>query len=392
MSRYKVSTLLRDSKAEFTTIFITVAIEGTRILRYPSGFKIKTSDYYVKKNTKVKWTGEIKDNAPQNRKLKDRISKTELFIEKYEEDNSFWPSKKEIKDKLDELSNKSIKTEKSIWNDLDKYCVAFKDNLPGVRISVNSQNTRKQLKSKLLEFNSSTCYSDINEDYLEAFAEFLTNKGLSNHSTVLMIRVFKSFLRKLKLPNKSFEDFKLTKVQTTKEQKAKKWALSWEEIKQFQNLKLNKKLDLYRRAFLILTFSCQRFSDYNSIINTKPVINGGGRRVIKIQQQKTSSEAKIPVNSLLEKYLKNAPKNLDYIEFLESLDTISNIMFDGKKKMTTHTARRSGASLYYLKMKLPISVVRTVTGHGSEAQFLTYLDPESVDDTQSILDAFKGLE
>lgn len=398
MSRYLVSTLLRPLKDNSeSSIIITVAINGKRLLRYPSGFRAANGKR------------EPQDSI-QKRKLNKLRADLEIAIEKFEEEYERMPGKNDLKEMMEILTGKRIKSESSIFSDIDKYINAYKLNEAGIKVSYSSRKIRKQIKNNLKEFDSSVTYNDINADYLDGFAAYLTQKGLTNHSIALYISVFKSFLRQY-APDRIGTNYlkcKYRKQKKTKEQKAKKWALSYEEIKELENLELSERLSYYRSAFLLLLFSSQRLSDIGKLHKGNVEINGGGRKVLRFTQQKTGNDAKIPITPQLERWLNvtnwkpitniNHPWQMNI-----PLKEISTILFEkiAKKNkeekpkdrvITSRVARYSGASLMYFHLKLPISICRSVTCHTSESNFLLYLDPDSVDDTEAIIDAFKGLE
>lgn len=187
-----------------------------------------------------------------------------------------------------------------------------------------------------------------------------------------------------------YQNFTITKTKTTK------IILSFDELEDLYNLDLtdNYRLEKVRDLFLIGAYTGLRFSDFTRI-RPEHIETVEGEEIISITTQKTGQMVSIPLFSipklLLNKYNFLAPKMSnqkmnDYLKELGQLVGLTGkIMVTGNKagkrtddvvekwtKLTTHVARRSFATNFYME-GTPIIDLMQITGHTTERQFMQYI-------------------
>jgi integrase len=174
--------------------------------------------------------------------------------------------------------------------------------------------------------------------------------------------------------------------------------LNEDEIRAIYNLKFEdneKDMEKHRDVFLVGCYTALRFSDYSRISRVHIAKTGGGVKVVKIETTKTQQPVEIPIRPeldyLLRKYNYTLPHT--YEQYLNR--DIKNIarragitdpvriteLKNGMKvdrpvekctRISTHTARRSGATNMY-KAGIPSISIMKITGHTTEASFLKYI-------------------
>ena len=191
-----------------------------------------------------------------------------------------------------------------------------------------------------------------------------------------------------------------------------------------------------RDIFLVGCYTCQRVSDYTNISPESFTTTAKGTPIIRLIQQKTRTEVKIPImnpnlQAICEKYNYKLPSVIDVIinryikEILTDLSaTVTSLAIkiptkltmkqrnnvkQGKmdfemndkgealviraQRVTTHTARRSGITNMYLSHKFTIVQMMHVSGHKTQKTFMDYIklsSDEIADEIDAIVNANKG--
>ncbi len=164
-----------------------------------------------------------------------------------------------------------------------------------------------------------------------------------------------------------------------------------------------------RDIFLVGRYTCQRVSDYNNIQPEDFTTTAKGTPIIRLVQQKTRNEVKIPImnpnlEAICKKYEYNLPSVVDQIlnryikeilkDLSEKVPTKLTMKQKEKKKagelsvecndkgevmmprydcVTTHTARRSGITNMYHSHKFTIVQMMHVSGHKTQKTFMDYI-------------------
>ena len=222
--------------------------------------------------------------------------------------------------------------------------------------------------------------------YTKTLKTFLNDATERNYNTNL---AYKS--KKFKSHNKPTEQIYLTE----------------NELTALYNVDLsnNKRLDKVRDLFIIGCYTALRFSDFSRIKKDNIIENG---KILKFRTQKTDEVVYIPihyrVSEIFKKYDNNILPSISnqkmnaYIKEvgkLAGIDTIiikketkGNLSIDKKYKkyelITTHTARRSGATNLYLNKVKPIDIMQ-ITGHKTETAFMRYIRISKLENAKRLL-------
>jgi integrase len=159
----------------------------------------------------------------------------------------------------------------------------------------------------------------------------------------------------------------------------------------------NRRLSQVRDLFVFGCFTGLRFSDYSDV-QPHNIVNIDGELFIKIITKKTSELVIIPCNpvvlEIFNRYSNSAnrlPKALsnqkfnDYVKEVcqvVGLAEIGRLAHEPTKPLwecvTSHTARRSFATNYYLE-GFPVIDLMKITGHKTEKAFLKYIKVTKLD-------------
>ena len=243
-------------------------------------------------------------------------------------------------------------------------------------------------------------FENITLDWYMKFSTYLKSTGLEPNSIGKQIKNVKAFLD---MANKlTFElDGKKHKYTTNKEyldfgvhnEPGDDPYLSEAEIIRLYKFDLNhnKRLEAVRDLFIFGCWVGLRYSDYS---NVKPqnIIDIEGERFITIKTKKTGAVVKIPCNPIVleifNKYENNPnklPRTISgqkFNEYLKEAAQLAGLNELGRKPskpdlplfncVTSHTARRSFATNYYLDGFPTIDLMK-ITGHKTEKSFLGYI-------------------
>lgn len=158
--------------------------------------------------------------------------------------------------------------------------------------------------------------------------------------------------------------------------------LTQEELDMLESADLPDGKQRTRDLFIIGVYTAARFSDYSRL--TKDNITDG---LIGFVQQKTGTSVVIPcspkITAILDKYDGKAPKMAQQVFNRQIKEVCKLVGIDayvtlGRKRVhkweviSSHTARRTGASLLYMS-GVPIKSCMMITGHTTEANFMRYI-------------------
>lgn len=179
------------------------------------------------------------------------------------------------------------------------------------------------------------------------------------------------------------------------------------KIYQF-DLSVNQSLDRVRDLFLIGCYTCLRFSDFTTI-HPENIYTTDKGTFIKIEDMKTGTKVVIPLHwivaEILKKYNYDLPRSIsnqkmnDYIKIVGKKAGINEMVsitrVEGGVKIsrtrpkheliTTHTARRSGATNMFLAGIQSISIM-ILTGHKTEKSFMRYIQMTPEDNANKLME------
>lgn len=242
-------------------------------------------------------------------------------------------------------------------------------------------------------------FDGINMDFYFDFTEYLRDTYKHTPNTIgKHITIVKLFLREA-------VDAGLTTNLTHENRKfaAPKEAvehvfLNDAELALIAKLDLSKspRLDRVRDLFLIGCYTALRFSDFTAIKPENIITTSTGGRALKITTFKTSQTVVVPIHTtveaILQKYenaLPRAISNQKMNKYLKDIGKAAEIKskvqitktIGGKRVqtsiekwnlITTHTARRSGATNMFLA-GVPSLAIMKITGHKTESVFMKYI-------------------
>lgn len=231
-------------------------------------------------------------------------------------------------------------------------------------------------------------WNDITVGWYENLMSKMMNAGYSlNYRSTIVSKIRTVMLYGFRLgyhSNEAFRTFKKT-FET-----ADTVYLTEDEIERIWHLSLDPKLAKCRDLFILGVYTASRFSDYSRL--DLSMIHDGD---IHFVQKKTSDSVIVPTSPRVMEVLKRnggkAPKlsqvkyNLGIKEVCKAAHICNFITITksrGRRRIqethpkyelvTGHTARRTGATLLYLR-GVPIQQCMLITGHRTEENFMRYI-------------------
>lgn len=306
--------------------------------------------------------------------------------------------------KAEEAKQSAPELKENLIDYLTRYKKEIKDgtrltdkNTPFKPDTVRSRNNSVNV---ILAFMQEKNYSDFEEVTMDFYNEFLHHCNLKQYTpqtTGKHIKVLKQ------LVNQAREEKLHTNTQTTLKSfktisaESDTIYLTAAEVKLFEKVDLSARPDLQlsKDVFLCGIYTVQRYSDYHRINKDNLIELPNHKKALKIRQQKTNTDVVIPIsprlNRILKKYNYTLPKSYSQkvnedIKIIGQLAGITHKVDHEEQKgvmvvrtkiekyklITTHTARRTGATLLYLA-GMDVHTIMKFTGHKSERDFYKYI-------------------
>ncbi len=334
---------------------------------------------------------------------------------------------------------------KNIWRYLDSFVDGMK---AGTRLNGNDRYSLQTCKAwgsfrKLYDrFDTLHVYTwdDINRDFVIKFMAFLEDgdymlKSFNKYLTTLRALVGYAYKDGLHENDRAMLFFSKRKVED--DDKAAEIYLTEAELQALYEMPLTGLKEQVRDVFLVGCFTCQRVSDYTAITEDCFMTTAKGTPIIRLIQQKTRTEVKIPiindrlraicekynyrlpsiVDVIINRYIKNILKDLsqsvpslgekvktkltmkqrakvDAGEFEVEYDQSGDVILPRYACVTTHTARRSGITNMYLSHRYSMLQMMHVSGHKTEKTFRDYIklsSDEIADEIDAIASASDSL-
>lgn len=284
--------------------------------------------------------------------------------------------------------------------------------------TITKCNVIKHLLMRYQEYTKSVLYiRDIDAKFKMDFEKYCISVGYAPNTTARNIRFIKTFCRHAKA-NGVETHYQLDSIKA-KYHKVENIYLDEKEIAEIEKLKskdLTDGLENARDWLLISCYCGQRVSDFlrfdKSMIRYEKNKAGELKPLIEFTQVKTDKIMTIPLHSkiieIMKKYGGNFPRKISdqrYNEHIKKVCEKAKIntpthgtLFDHDKKekvtkdypkhllVSSHIGRRSFATNNY--GKIPTSFLMYITGHTTEAMFLTYIGKSNKDIAMELTNYF----
>lgn len=413
--------LRQPAAVKETPINIIVRFNNQKLV-YSSGKKIYPK-FWDTARQKAKKTKEYPGAELLNSSLNamTRIINDEL--ERYlKQNDQHLPSPNELKQMLDvRFGRLEIAQRMSFFEYIGWFTYEYapkKQIVTNNDTSVTSVNTLKTYRTTLrllqtfAKEKGTFDFKDININWYFQFTDWCNSVRSYNPSTIgKHIKVIKTWLKKAE--DDGFNNNKFYKSTDFRKPSylSETIYLNRDELQLVSDLDLSSRIELerIRDLFLVGAWTGLRFSDFNRLKETH--IQDG---FIRIKTSKTSSQAVVPINSIvkqiLEKYRNEIPNGYanqymnrqlkvickmagidSYQTKAEFVNGVKQIRMVKKWELvTTHTARRSFATnLYGL---VPNNTIMAITTHKTEAAFLRYLRKSNDEHAQILKQAMEKLQ
>lgn len=445
--------LKKDENKEKATLFVRVQDPNRKIdVQFTTRIQVGVTEW----KAAVADVDSLARHRKQNPKLHDKLGRIEVMLKREMSAQQFDkqhikseilaisdPKKYEIqraqkeaeeKARLEEehirqeqerLIQEGIEAERAkIWNYLSQFCADIKS---GKRLNKNNRYSAGTVKSwysfmRLYDnFDKKHQYTwgMVNREFATKFIAFMEKHrymitAQNKYLVTLRALVGYAYTDGVHDNNRATQCF--SKKKMDEKDKAAEIYLTSAELQALYEMPLTGLQEQVRDIFLVGCYTCQRVSDYNNISPDSFTTTAKGTPIIRLTQQKTHTEVKIPImnpnlQAICEKYGYNLPSVVDVIlnryikEILKKLsETVPSLAVKVRTKLTmkqkkqeddgkmivernskgevmmpryncvtTHTARRSGITNMYLTHKYTILQMMHVSGHKTQKTFMDYI-------------------
>lgn len=451
LSRFYI--LKKDENKEKATLFVRVQAPNRRIdVQFTTRIQVGVAEW----KAAVADEDSLARHRKQNPKLHDKLGRIEVMLEREMSASQFDrqhirseilaisdPKKYEIQRAQEEAEKKArleeehtrqeqerliqegIEAEKAkIWNYLSRFCADIKS---GKRLNGNDRYSTGTVKSwhsfmRLYDdFDKKHQYTweMVNREFTARFLAYMEKHNYmitSQNKYLVTFRALVGYAYTDGVHNNNRATQCFSKKKIDEKDKAAEIYLTSAELQALYEMPLTGLQEQVRDIFLVGCYTCQRVSDYNNISPDSFTTTAKGTPIIRLTQQKTHTEVKIPImnpnlQAICEKYGYNLPSVVDVIlnryikEILKELsETVPSLAVKVRTKLTmkqrkqeddgritvernskgevmmpryncvtTHTARRSGITNMYLTHKYTILQMMHVSGHKTQKTFMDYI-------------------
>ncbi len=451
LSRFYI--LKKDENKEKATLFVRVQAPNRRIdVQFTTRIQVGVAEW----KAAVADEDSLARHRKQNPKLHDKLGRIEVMLEREMSASQFDrqhirseilaisdPKKYEIQRAQEEAEKKArleeehtrqeqerliqegIEAEKAkIWNYLSRFCADIKS---GKRLNGNDRYSTGTVKSwhsfmRLYDdFDKKHQYTweMVNREFTARFLAYMEKHNYmitAQNKYLVTFRALVGYAYTDGVHNNNRATQCFSKKKIDEKDKAAEIYLTSAELQALYEMPLTGLQEQVRDIFLVGCYTCQRVSDYNNISPDSFTTTAKGTPIIRLTQQKTHTEMKIPImnpnlQAICEKYGYNLPSVVDVIlnryikEILKELsETVPSLAVKVRTKLTmkqrkqeddgritvernskgevmmpryncvtTHTARRSGITNMYLTHKYTILQMMHVSGHKTQKTFMDYI-------------------
>lgn len=351
--------------------------------------------------------------------------KSEILRKQREAEEAARMEDERIRVEQERLVREGIEEERAkIWNFLNQFCADIKS---GKRLNGNDRYSAGTVKAwysfmKLydgFDRKHRFTWDMVNREFVTKFLAYMEKQGYmvtAQNKYLVTLRALVGYAYTDGIHNNDRATKCFSKKKIEERDKAAEIYLTEAELQALCEMPLSGLHDQVRDIFLVGCYTCQRVSDYNNISKDSFTTTAKGTHIIRLIQQKTRTEVKIPImnpnlQAICEKYNYNIPSVIDVIinryikqilkELSEKVPSLAlkvptkltmkqkQNLANGKIEIehndkgevvmpryncvTTHTARRSGITNMYLSHKYTIVQMMHVSGHKTQKTFMDYI-------------------
>lgn len=222
------------------------------------------------------------------------------------------------------------------------------------------------LHGHLERFGKIKTFSDLTQQNIRAFDDFLVSHGLARTSIYGRHKQLKSFVNEA-IADGFIKHSPYIGLKFQQGKPATRKFLSVDELKKIEEKQIDSDhINRSRDLFVFCCYTGLSYADLNKF-DFKKVINNGDEYFIEDTRQKTNEPFHILIlpkaYSILEKYKFELPKltNQKYNDYLKVVAGLAEV----NKNLTTHMARHTFATTILLDNDVPLEVVQKLMGHSS---------------------------
>lgn len=392
------------SKRNPASIYLRLTVDRLTNIRRKTGFSVDPKDWSKKTSLPKPNDEDLKNLTTNLRHLANEVEKRlNTAVAKGTEITGDW-----LQEQIDSIQNKKTKTDA---DRLTNYIQTYMDKLPykvfpGGKTGVVHNTLQKYttLKNKIEAFEKykkkKYYIKDVGLNFSNELAKyFFEVDKLSRNSAGRYLKYLKTVCTDAQ--NNGIKAHPQLKQIKGFSEKGHKIYLTFEELEEIENTSFDRKALQNAKDWLIIgCYVGQRVSDL-LVLTTENIKVRNGLELLELTQKKTGKRVAIPLHPKVKEILNrnegNFPEKISSQKFNKhikdicetaEIDTLINgakMVKDEKTKMTrkksgkypkyklvtTHICRRSFATNFY--GEIPTSLLKSITGHSTEQQFLEYI-------------------
>ncbi|WP_299581674.1 phage integrase SAM-like domain-containing protein [uncultured Sunxiuqinia sp.] len=399
-----------QSRKENATIYVRFSIDRSNVFKRRTNYFIDPGNWSTSKGMPIP-----RDNEKLKVLKRDLEKLSTLIQDNYNVDVKEGPIDGDwLERQVNAFQNKAEETE------TDRLLAAFNDYIAylpfklysknGIKVKGVAENTIKKYKALKVKIEGFQAHKgkqfkvkDVGLDFVAQFEKYLAEEEKLNTNSI------GRYVKALKTVCLYANKYKY--VETHKQvneiqgyaEKVTPIYLDFDEIEQIKNATFKREaLDNTRDWLIIGCFIGQRVSDLLRLTRLN-VQNRNGLEVIELEQQKTGKKVAIAmppqVKEILDKRNGNFPRAISDVKFNLHIkdvakeagitkitkggwnDKETNRKIQGAYPkwmlLSSHVCRRSFATNFY--GDIPTSILKDITAHSTEKQFLEYIGKSSPD-------------
>mgnify|MGYP000274193314 CR=1 FL=1 len=367
-----------------------------------------SAKYYWSKQHKLT---RVKDIAISNKQaeVNTELNKIENHVLKAVNDTNisqidkYW-----LKTQIDKYYNPISENNTIVSNELIKNIDFYKNS--NKQLSTGTKKQYTTLKNKLIKYENTKAIKlyvkDINELFKNNFENYCIEQNYSTNTIARNLKAIKTICNYAKR-NGVETSLQLDSLKIASE-RVNSIYLTFDDLNKIENIEPHKLTESLNNAKEWLIISCyvgQRVSDFMPFTD-KMIRIEDGKSLIEFTQKKTNKIMTVPLHKkvfeILEKNKGKFPRAIsdqkynDYIKEVCRLAELNEDIISSKKiklenkqyrnktknykkweLVSSHIGRRSFATNFY--GTIPTTFLMAVTGHKTEASFLTYIGKSNKD-------------